>query len=322
MINENLAEKLNFKQIIAFMKILFLTFFFSTYYILTAQEPKLFLTKENDSTLSVRDDNNKIIIPPYHYIGYIPEKKEELKTDILLIAKSPVDYELYDRLGKFLYKASVFDFMAEFQEGHIPIVQNEKEGLINKEGKLIIPAEYDWMGFLTNGFVEACKDCYFDRTKDPEHPPLVGGTWFLIDKYGEIKDQQLYGKQLKTIDEYPNQYTEEAQLILNGINQYLDAVSEKLKITDGENKFEIVYNPTQFNPNYEIKLYSKSLGKWASCFDSESNYNFEYDPKTKTYYGFYQKNRIFKKHGEEIFETKKIKIPIRKWLKNKSVTSN
>ena len=286
-----------------------------------SQTNRLFLTKENDSTLSVRDIYNQIIIQPYHFIGHIPDKKIELSTDILLINKSPADYELYDRTGNFLYKAAIFDFMAEFQEGHIPIISNDKRGLANKEGKLIIPAEYDWMGFLTNGIVEACKECYFDRTKDPEHPPLINGTWYLLNKHGEILDIQNYGKPLKNITKYPHKYTESELEILSGIEKFSTQIAKKYNLNTNEIKFELVYNPTPYDPFYRIKLYNKSSTNWNTSFDSEAQYNFFFDPKTKLYYGYYEESRLYKKKGEEIFEIKKIQQPLKQWLKNKKVTS-
>ena len=285
-----------------------------------AQNKRLFLYKENDSTLSVRDQNNQILIPPYRYYGSISDKKEELVNDLLLISKSPADYELYNRDGKFLFNTTVFDFMAEFQEGHIGIAKNGKQGLITKEGLVVIPAEYDWIGFLTNGIVEACKKCYFDRSKDPEHPPLVGGTWFQLNRYGDILDQYEFGESRKQIDIYPYAYSEHQKKLLERFNKFKNEIANKLKLNPEDIKFEITYEPTKHNPYYHIKLYQWHNG-WTTYFDSEPLFNFQFDLKTESFIGFYKKTKLYKKNGEEIFEVETIKQPIEKWLKNKKVTS-
>lgn len=286
------------------------------------QETKLFFVKENDSTISVRNDKNKIIIPPFHILWEAYEQKEEIKTDLILVHESVINYKIYDREGKFLFTPTIFDYSVVFSEGHVAFEENRKQGLANKEGKVTIPAEYDYMGFLTNGVVDACKDCYFDRKTDPEHPPLINGTWFQLDKNGNILDTKQYPEKLKSNLDHQFKYSEKEIEILKKITSYKSKIADKIKQQKEEIKFEIVYPPTKYEPHYHIKLYNKYSNSWHATFDDQAENNFFYDPKTDTLYGQYEVTKISKKSGEEYYDTRVKKQPIEKWLKNKAVPTD
>lgn len=286
------------------------------------QATKLFFVKENDSTMSVRDSKNKVIIPPFRILWEAYKEKEEIKTDLILIQENMIDYKVYNREGKFLFTPTIFDYSVVFSEDHVAFEEKGKQGLANKEGKIAIPAEYDYMGFLTNGIVDACKDCYFDRKVDPEHPPLVGGTWFQLDKNGNILDTKQYPEKLKSNLDHQFKYTEKEAEILKKFGSYKSKIADKIKQPKDDIKFEIVYPPTKYEPYYHIKLYNKFSNYWHTTFDNETEDNFYYDPKTDTFYGQYEETKILKKNSEEYYDTSVNKQPIEKWLKNKDIHSN
>lgn len=316
-------QKNVFLNKINWMKKLFLVAFFMTIFLAKTQvKDKIYLIKENDSTLIVKDVNNKEVIPRFKINWFQDELKKEITTDLILIQENFIDYKIYDRNGKFLFKPSVFDFSVEFSEGHFAFEENGKQGLANKEGKKVIAAEYDYMGFLNHGVVQACKDCYWDRSKDEEHPPLVGGTWYWLDKNGEVLGQKKYNEQIVESEFYDVsfKYNSKEKEIVENLNIYLPEISRKLKMEYKRTCIELVYSPTLYSPYYHLKIFEKRNYGYSFHFDSDVFTNFYFDPKTNRYFAYYEKYSVSKKNGEEYFRIKTFKQSLKKWLKNKKVT--
>lgn len=274
-----------------------------------SQNQELYFVRENDSVLSVRDGENCLVISPFVVNRDIFYKKERIKTDIIFVEKQFINYDVYNRKGTFLFKPAIVDYSVIISEGHFVFLKDGKQGLANKEGQIKIPAEYDKMSVPVNGLVSACKGCYFDREKDIEHPPLVGGVWFLLDKDGNILNSEL--KEYS----YNRNYNKEELTILDKINNYKKDIAIKLGYNTEETKFEIVYRPTLWDPYYHIKIYYKQGEFWATEYDDISFANFIYDPQKEKLYGFLEKEKVRKLNGEKYYERILKKKDIKIWIK-------
>lgn len=81
----------------------------------------------------------------------------------------------------------IFDFTADCEsEGFIRFRgKQELVGLLNGKGKVVIPAEYNWMENVTNGVMPVLKGATKEYL-DEEHPTFKGGQRLLIDTKNKV----------------------------------------------------------------------------------------------------------------------------------------
>ena len=146
-----------------------------------SQEPLYyFITK--DSLIGVKDSKNKIIVPPKHRWMFDKKNGEKVPGGLINLY-----FGVYNREGKFLYTPMIFDFLPdEIHEGLKRFIENGKTGFVNREGEKVIMAQFEFASWFDLGTAMVCKGCYFDTTKDLEHPPLIGGVFSFIDRNGKF----------------------------------------------------------------------------------------------------------------------------------------
>ena len=145
------------------------------------QEPLYyFITK--DSFVGVKDNKGKIIIPAKHRWMFDRKDGDKVPEGLINLFEA-----VYSRDGKFLYQPLIYDFSSdEIHEGLSRFTENGKTGYVNRQGKKIIPAQFEFTWPFSLGTAIFCKGCYYDKTKDPEHPPLISGTFGFIDRTGKV----------------------------------------------------------------------------------------------------------------------------------------
>ena len=273
-----------------------------------AQNQKLFYVKENDSMTTVRDENNKIVIPAYVDGDFRTEDKEEVTDDIVFTYERFLKTKVYNRKGEFLFEPALFDYSALFKEGYIPFKENGKYGLANREGKKVIAATYDYMAHPEDGVVFACNNCRFDRKVDPEHPPLVEGTWLWLDTKGKVLDSKLYAQLTlfpSPLPQIERLYNSDETTILSHFDALKSRIKSKLKIQDEAIKFEVVYKPTLFKPYYHVKLYKEMGGKFMTDFDDQEFENFYVSKDLKTYLVLFEEWQELNVGKEKYIDVKK-----------------
>lgn len=192
----------------------------------------------SDSLVGVKDSEGKIIIPA-RYPCYLSQYTDTLPVKDSIIRmmditreknKTAASYgDAYDRTGKFLYHPLFFDNGDDyFHEGLSRCVENGKAGFVNSKGIIVIQPQWDWVSSFNYGYAQVCNGCYWDYSKDQEHPFLAyhkNADTFYIDKKGQRakssvkaispKDQKLDGRYYP----YPFEYTRAERILLDSLDK-------------------------------------------------------------------------------------------------------
>lgn len=255
-----------------------------------SQNKKVFYYVENDSTISFRDENNNFIIKPFKTYKYLVKNnshKSEVKENFFYIhPKNRPEYAV-NRLGKFLFYPYYFDNGPDYiKENYLRIKdENGKVGFADKEGKVVISPKYDYATPFNMGFSSYCNGCYFDRKKDEEHPPIVGGIWGYIDVNGnEIIPIKKSNNQKDFIINdgsfipYQFNYSIYELSVLNKIFKFEKEINKK-NISEGSKvNFEIISKHSENNPYYFIKYYRIDMPHYfSSDFDNQEGFSFYID---------------------------------------------
>lgn len=291
-----------------------------------SQNEKLFYFAVNDSLLGVKTENGRVIIEPksswqsknYGNINL------EIRTQIFPISFKSKPESYYNRKGEYLFDtymtAEGYD---SFNEGFIRYKKNKKCGLADENGNLITKPMYDYISQMNFGFSPYCINCYFDTSKDEEHPELVGGTWGYINTKGEeivTTTTRNHPKDIQTQDNkfvpYQFSYNEKENEILNYFYKRSKEISKILKAyCEGCNtyqlSFEIVKRPDSETEFYKIKLYEILDGKTVFGSDDDDYKSFSVSSDGKKFYANYTELVNYEFYSEYI--TKQIAVD--EWLK-------
>lgn len=99
-----------------------------------------------------------------------------------------------DKSGKPIVTSYFFDNGPDYYvNGLSRFVKNNKIGFINRKGRPIIPAEYDWAGTFTYNFpiTLVAKGCKLVNLSTSEEI-MKGGKWGAIDRYGKLVIPLIY----------------------------------------------------------------------------------------------------------------------------------
>ena len=310
------------------MKKMFLLLLILNHFSVFSQTEKLSYYIEKDSLLGVKNQDGKIIIPasntivPSIYDGIL---QEEIKENILFFWVAKEDFKGYDRNGNYLFEPYLFDAgVDDFSEGLMRFTENKKLGFADRNGNKIISAKYDWASSMDFGFAQYCQGCYFDRSKDDEHPPLVGGTWGYIDKKGlEIvpTEKRNHPKDFETENHqfipYQFQYNNQEKQILDFFEKRKDQIIKIYKIDCivKDLYFEIVQQPSKLEPYYTVKTFEVCDHYFHGANETYDDYKiFKVSEDGKEFYVSYIDLVNRKKYSEYVER----KIQVDKWIKKNS----
>ncbi|MCJ7932427.1 MAG: WG repeat-containing protein [Chryseobacterium sp.] len=274
--------------------------------------------KSKDSLVGVKNKAGKIIVPAqFKVFSYLKDGEPVMGETILFdgekngekTEKNAWGY-VYDRNGKFLYNPYLYDNGADyFSEGVRRLVKNGKIGFADRNGKIVIEPEHDFVSPFNYGYAAFCDGCDWEKTED-EHKAMVGGTWGVMNAKGQPV-QPLAGHSENDVEidgkYYPNpfEYNEKEKSILRFFEKQHKKLSDIYyvnvydKMSENEKKlfFEIVERPKENFPYYQINTYDyrkKDLGMLY-------RFKFMASEDGKTFYAI-----------EDFNEQK---IPFEKWLK-------
>lgn len=288
-----------------------------------SQTEKLFYYSEKDSLLGVKNQNGKIIVPADVTWGTFMYKDTiEIKSSIFLLSFKNKGDLYFDRNGNYLFKTALAALgYSDFHEGYILYEDNGKSGLANRLGNKIISAKYDYISPMNFGFAQYCNGCYWDTSKDEEHPPLVGGVWGFVDRNGkEIKTttKRNHPKDIETKEHqfipYQFKYNKTEQEILAFFEKRKNQIIKinGFNCSDKKLFFEIVEKPSEFDSFYKIKTF-ELCNKYPNGADE--NYddfkNFKVSADGNFFYVVYMDLVNYKEYSEYIER----KIPVDKWIK-------
>lgn len=260
---------------------------------------------KKDSLVGVKDDKGNIIISPI-YLNLRFEDNEKIPDNATLIimekysgtkgkpARSAGD--AFDRNGNFLFHPLNYDNGPDyFSEGLARCVENDKVGFVNRKGKTTIKPQWDWSGGFNYGYAFVCNGCYFDYSKDSEHPDLAfrpNHESYYIDRNG-IKTDSLKINIDSILDykafqgsyyPYPFKYDAKEQNIVDSFNnkrvlKHIAKGSYQVDANDvGSIRFEITNRPDPEFPYYEVQGYKNQYNEDDLIFlvDKAGNW-FHYD---------------------------------------------
>lgn len=261
-----------------------------------SQTEKLFYYIEKDSLLGVKNQNGKIIVPAdvtWNTVRY--KDTTEIKSSIFLLSFKNKGDLYFDRNGNYLFKTALVALgFSDFHEGYILYEDNGKSGLADRLGNKIISAQYDYISPLAFGFARYCNGCYWDTSKDEEHPPLIGGVWGFVDRNGkEIKttSKRNHPKDIETKEHqfipYQFKYNKKEQEILAFFEKRKNQIIKinGFNCSDKKLFFEIVEKPSEFESFYKVKTF-ELCNKYPNGADEKyDDYkNFKVSADGKNYY--------------------------------------
>lgn len=272
--------------------------------------------KSKDSLVGVKTQSGKIIIPAQfkifsHLKDGDPVKGETVYFDGFKKDEKPGKNEwgyVYDRKGNFLYRPFFYDNGADyFSEGVRRFVKDGKVGFVDRNGKVVIKPEHDFVSPFNYGYAAFCDGCDWEKTED-EHKAIVGGTWGVMNFKGEIiKPVSKSENEVKVEGKYypyPFSYNEKEKSILRFFEERNKMLSEIYyvnhydKLSDAEKKlfFEIVEKPKDNFQFYQVNAYD-----YKKTDAGISGYKF-----------------LVSEDGKNIMtlEFDDERIPFEKWLKN------
>jgi hypothetical protein len=256
--------------------ILFFLLFLQCYVAFTQGEDPLYYFITKDSLVGVKNSKGKIIIPAKNsWLFDIKSGDKVIEYPINLVEVNDTSRDavhafgkMYNRKGEFLYRPYVFDNGPDYlREGLSRFIENGKMGFVDRQGKKVIPAQFDFVNEFSLGTAVFCMGCSFDKKKNEEHPVLKGGTYGMINKKGEILINNIFNgsdaKSWKRIDSLKqNFYTKEFQYtsfekgLINKLNPYKKTIEKEYFNTNSEPSkslvFEIVERPSAGFPYYVI----------------------------------------------------------------------
>ncbi|MEJ5049487.1 WG repeat-containing protein [Chryseobacterium culicis] len=278
----------------------------------------LYYFKSKDSLVGVKNKAGKIIVPAQFKIFSFLKDGDPVEGETILFdgskeGEKPEKNEwgyVYDKNGKFLYKAFLYDNGADyFSEGLRRLVKNGKVGFADRNGKIVIEAEHDFASPFNYGYAAFCDGCDWEKTND-EHRSIVGGKWGVMNGKGQTvqplaksteKDIEIDGKY------YPNpfQYNEKEKNILQFFERQKTKLSDLYyvnfynKLSENEKNlfFEIVERPKENFPYYQVNTYNYRKKE----LDMLYRFKFLVSEDGKTFYAIEDYNEK--------------KVPFENWLK-------
>lgn len=260
-----------------------LLLFYTGIFPVFSQDRLFYFHDKKDSTLlGVRNESGKIIIAPQTFYGEAEESEEILEETIFLWdapfkqnfdKNSPIMPigAVYDRNGKYLYSPQFYDNGPDYwEEGVRRYAENNKLGLVDKFGKKLTSAKWDFIDIINYGYVKV----YEGKLKKVYEE---GGEHWSLGANGKINSYLINRKGEKAIPSkmkkhpkdyffegnyypYPFRYTTEEQKILNNLEKDIIGISFYFKSSYYKYEFqplqlEIIERPSRYQRYYVVKLF-------------------------------------------------------------------
>ncbi|WP_374330347.1 WG repeat-containing protein [Soonwooa sp.] len=300
-----------FQNILLKRLIFALILFQSTFMLAQTNEKLYYFSTADSSKVGAKTESGKIIVPAKfsNYGNYDFKEPIEEATIEFIGTEKAKDYssklplmpagEVYDRHGKFLYYPQWFDNGVDYyEEGLRRYVDGNKVGFADKDGKLTIPAQWDFAEPFQYGYAKVYVGGWKKQyEKGGEHwfivPSSKKSQSYLINKKGEKVNGYKTKKNPKDYESsglyypYPFTYTSIEQKVLDNLTQ-LDILNS-INLASCDNcirkehllDFEITEKPRDFFPYYVIQGYVNQSKESDAVFivstDMSKIYHYSWD---------------------------------------------
>jgi hypothetical protein len=144
---------------------------------------------EDSNGTGFKDSKGAIVIPA----KYSQSFTDTFKKAIAFVVDPKEGPIAIDRTGKMLLKPYIFDNGPDYiEEGLFRYTENEKIGFADENGKIVIPARYDFASFFKNGLAAFGKD--FKIVMEDEMQLIKEGKWGFINMKGDTVVPQKYNE--------------------------------------------------------------------------------------------------------------------------------
>jgi hypothetical protein len=129
--------------------------------------------------MGYKDQNGKIIINA-QFVKALPFSTHGVAD----VYKGGHDWYKINSTGQILFKSYFFDNGPDYYAHDlVRFVDNNKIGFANMEGKIVIPANFDFaMHFsFSSPITLVCQGCKYNENNE-----ITGGKWGIIDNHGNI----------------------------------------------------------------------------------------------------------------------------------------
>lgn len=293
----------------------------------------------NDSTFFGYEDKNGVVKIEPELLG-LGCNRSIIFENIVPVFVSSVEGSSYyiTKSGNIVGKDSVYFFDSCFDcesEGFIRFKDSKtrNDGLLNKHGKVAIPAEYNTLSKVRNGMLIGVKGATLER--EGEYTLLKGGTAYLIDTLNNILVKGIeyrYQTNLYSLEITENETIDTTKISYLGINgqYYTFTNSEKefeqwffsslLNEISIENLLESTYdtllwNNTKYHKDYIINSRFKQL---ESELREILVLNYDYSIYKKNYEFHRYEYQEFEKYRNNCDEHKSEQFPLFRFVKRSS----
>jgi hypothetical protein len=169
------------------------------------------------------------------------EKAGDFSDGICMASADGYKYGYIDTKGEWVVKPDYeigvslkingeYDFSdKEFSDGYAAVEKGDKYGLIDKTGKMVLDAKYDWLGKYSEGLIPAKKDTLYGFIN-------LKGAWVIKPEYNYA---EAFHQGLAAVSKGP--YGEEHWGFINGAGKVIIPISihgnyspyEPMRIRDG-----------------------------------------------------------------------------------------
>ena len=134
---------------------------------------------EQDGRFGFRNTTGETVIAARYVVAQC-----FLSTGIAAVADEK-GWAYIDREGREILRPFLFDNGPDyFAEGLARFVENGKMGFFDTSGRVVIKAQFEWVGPFSNGRAKFCTGC--QKQVKGEHWTMSGGTWGQIDRQGNL----------------------------------------------------------------------------------------------------------------------------------------
>ncbi len=226
-----------------------------------------------------KNSKKEIIVPPIYNSASYFEGHDYYIVTLGERNTAEEKYACIDKTGK-----TIIDFKEGYnfigfnhiKQGFLLVIKNDKQGLINLKNEIVLPIEYDYIGFYNNGFIilgKNNKDCVINDS-------LKMVIDFKYNSIGDFSTIQKNGKQIAsaTLNGKTGCIDTKGNVVIPFLYQAIQPFEEGIAQVYNKNKYgyidltgkvivQIIYKDVSYNA--DTKSIVANDGKYEYIFNTK-----------------------------------------------------